>query len=194
MKRVKFLMMFLGMCAATAAVLGLYLIRTDSSMVRVQAGVLPSPSPSVEPSPVPSPSPVPTPTPSGSNCTPGFWKNNAVNRSASAWVTYSPGETLAAAGINTSGLIDESTTLLQALNFGGGSGTVGAAQNLLRAAVASLLNAAAFGGGAAGEAAIISAVNAALASGSRDTIISLANTLDAGNNSGTCTLSMSGSF
>jgi hypothetical protein len=191
-KRVKFLMMFLGMCAATAAVLGLYLIRTDSSMVQVQAQELPSPSPSA--SPVPSPSPVPTPTPSGSNCTPGFWKNNAVNQAAAAWVTFSPGETLLAAGINTSGLIDESTTLLQALNFGGGSGLVGAAQNLLRAAVASLLNAAAFGGGTAAETAIVAEVNAALASGSRDTIINLANTLDAGNNSGTCTLSMSGSF
>src|SRR5689334_16303941 len=107
-------MMFLGMCAATAAVLGLYLIRTDSSMVQVQAQELPSPSPSA--SPVPSPSPVPTPT--GQGCTPGFWKNNATKKGASQW----PVPTSTALGsIFSLGDVPGSPTLLDALSFQGGN-------------------------------------------------------------------------
>src|SRR5205085_2323394 len=76
-------------------------------------------------------------------------------------------------------------TLLDALNYQGGSGTTGAAQILLRAAVAALLNAAnphvAY---PRTGAAIIADVNAALASGSRSTMLTLAAALDRDNNLG----------
>jgi hypothetical protein len=75
-------------------------------------------------------------------------------------------------------------TLLEALQFGG-KGKCGAQQNLLRAAVAALLNA------SSPEVAyplhtqqIIDQVNAALASGSKQTINQLAGTLDGYNNLG----------
>jgi len=66
----------------------------------------------------------------------------------------------------------DNTTLLQALNFKGGSGTKGAAQNLLRAAVAALLNSAHPGVDyprTTGE--VIAAVNAALASNDRSVML-----------------------
>ena len=76
----------------------------------------------------------------------------------------------------------DNRTLLQALNFGGGNGPKGAAQTLLRSAVAALLNA------ALGsppypltEAQIIADVNAAL-TGTRTTMLALATTLDNYNN------------
>ena len=75
--------------------------------------------------------------------------------------------------------------MLQALSFQGGSGVLGAARNLLRAAVAALLNA------ASSEvdyplsvAQVIQRVNAALASNNRATILALAAELDALNNAG----------
>jgi hypothetical protein len=79
----------------------------------------------------------------------------------------------------------DNTTLIQALNLKGGSGTAGAARNLLRAAVASLLNAAHpdvdF---QLTTAQVIDQVNAALASNNRNTMLNLASTLDGYNNAG----------
>jgi hypothetical protein len=76
-------------------------------------------------------------------------------------------------------------TLLAALGFAGGSGVEGAAEILLRAAVAALLNAShpnvAY---PRAEASVISEVNSALASSNRDTMLSLAASLDADNNLG----------
>src|ERR1051325_3877290 len=171
-------MMFLGMCAATAAVLGLYLIRTDSGVVQVQAQVLPSPSPSV------APSPVPTPSPTGQGCTPGFWKNNATKKGASQWPVST---TTALGSIFSLGDVPGSPTLLDALSFQGGDTLEGAEEILLRAAAAAYLNELTFGGD---TAALIAAVDAAIASGDRTTIINLANALDAANNAG-CPLSNS---
>ena len=77
------------------------------------------------------------------------------------------------------------STLLQALEFGGGAGVSGATQNLLRAAVAAVLNAASPGVAyPRSRASIVAAVNSAIASGNRDTMLALASALDADNNLG----------
>jgi hypothetical protein len=76
-------------------------------------------------------------------------------------------------------------SLLEALSFSGGSTLEGAAGNLLRAAVAALLDAAHPNVNyPRTPASVISDVNAALASRSRDTMLSLASALDADNNRG----------
>jgi uncharacterized repeat protein (TIGR01451 family) len=113
-------------------------------------------------------------------CTPGFWKNHLQ-----AWVGFSPNQTLESVFDvpNSFGL--DNNTLLQALSFQGGSGTVGAARILLRAAVAALLNAAHPGIDYPRTVAeVIADVNAALASGNRATMLTLATELDTDNNLG----------
>jgi hypothetical protein len=128
----------------------------------------------------PTPTASPTPTPINEGCTPGFWKNNALKKGASQWPSgFTPDELLSTAGFDTS--LTGDATLLAALQFQGGSTLEGAAEILLRAAVAAVLNAAKFGGS---PSTIISEVNSALASGDRDTILGLASTLDAANNLG----------
>jgi hypothetical protein len=71
-------------------------------------------------------------------CTPGFWKNHP-----DCWCGEYQPETLVGdvwvIPAELSSLADD--TLMQALNYRGGRGVAGAAQILLRAAVASLLNA-----------------------------------------------------
>ena len=77
------------------------------------------------------------------------------------------------------------STLLQALNFQGGSTLKGAAEILLRAAVSAVLNAADPSVNyPLTVAQIQSAVNSALDSLNRSTILALATTLDADNNLG----------
>lgn len=120
-------------------------------------------------------------------CTPGFWK---VPPHLNAWVPtgYSPGQTVqsvfaAASAFPSLG----SSTLLQALSFGGGPGPTGGAMILLRAAVAALLNSShpdVAGGYPLTEMEVIDQVNAALASGNRATMLALATDLDDANNLG----------
>jgi hypothetical protein len=122
--------------------------------------------------------------PPGEGCTPGFWKNNANKNGGNLWIGFTPSELLSTAGFAvpttfSDGSTIADATLLAALSFQGGSTLDGAAEILLRAAVAAILNADQFGGSASG---IISAVNKALASNDRDTIINLANLLSAANN------------
>jgi hypothetical protein len=117
------------------------------------------------------------PTTGDEGCTPGYWKNHL-----GSWVGYAPGQTV---GSVFTGSLYGSSTLLQALNFGGGSGVAGGQQILLRAAVAALLNAASPDVDyTMTTAEVIAAVNAALASGSRATMLTLAAELDADNNLG----------
>lgn len=115
-------------------------------------------------------------------CTPGFWK------------THPTEEVWGPAGYESSDLVSSvfsdanpyhNSTLLQALGFSGGSGLNGAKRILLRAAVAGLLN--------SSHPDIdypwttpdlIAAVNAALASNNRATILALAADIDADNNLG----------
>ncbi len=76
-------------------------------------------------------------------------------------------------------------TLLDALSYQGGSGTVGAARNLLRAAVAALLNAAnPVLSYPVSLSQVVSQTNTALASNNRNTMLTLASRLDLYNNSG----------
>jgi hypothetical protein len=123
--------------------------------------------------------PPPPPPPGEEGCTPGYWKNHA-----DSWVPtgYSPAQTV---GSVFTGSLYDSSTLLEALNFGGGSGVAGAQRILLRAAVAGLLNAANPDVEYTTSVAdLIDDVNAALASGDRDTILALAAEIDADNNLG----------
>jgi hypothetical protein len=118
-------------------------------------------------------------------CTPGYWKNHTSN-----WEEYGPNTKLGSVFVIPSGLTaTANTTMLEALNFGGGRGFDGASQILLRAATAAVLNAAHEGVGYpyrrdVEPGKIISRVNAALASGNRAAALDLAAELDGLNNLG----------
>jgi len=117
-------------------------------------------------------------------CTPGYWKNHPAS-----WTGYVPGQT--AGSVFALGGFPSlaSQSLLATLQGGGGSGTLGGAKILLRAAVAALLNASNPGVEYTRTTAeIIADVNAALASNDRATMLALAGELDADNNLG-CPLS-----
>lgn len=117
-----------------------------------------------------------------SGCSLGYWKNHTADWPAG----YLPGDRIDKYFAESD--YYDATSLLTALSFPGGSGVEGAERLLLKQAVASLLNEAEFGtafGPYASVAALKTAVNAALASGSRTTMLSLASTLDHWNN-GVC--------
>lgn len=116
-------------------------------------------------------------------CTPGYWKNHTGSWAGTG---YAPGQTVGSVFSAASGFPSlASETLLQALQGGGGPGTLGAAKILLRAGVAALLNASSSGVDyPRSPADVISEVNAALASNDRDTMLTLASALDADNNLG----------
>jgi hypothetical protein len=121
-------------------------------------------------------------------CTPGFWKQNFH---FGFWVGFSPAQTVSsvfpsATFANSLG----SETLLTALQGGGGSDLTGAEQILLRAAVAALLNSTNLDiSFAFTTSEIIAAVTAAVNTGDRGTILTLATDLDNANNgTGGCPL------
>lgn len=120
-------------------------------------------------------------------CTPGYWKNHADSWLATG---YSPGQSVESVFAQAAAYPEiGSATLLEALDFGGGSGVDGAARSLLRDGVAALLNAAHSGVGyPMTEAEITSSVDASLASGDTGTMAVLEAQLDAANNLG-CPLS-----
>lgn len=124
--------------------------------------------------------------PGDEGCTPGYWKNHTDSWAGSG---YSPNQTVVSVFSGASAFPSlASQTLLQALQGGGGPGTLGAAKILLRAATAAVLNAA--HGGVdypRTSAQIKSDVNAALTSNNRNTMLALAAALDDDNNGG-CTL------
>jgi hypothetical protein len=125
--------------------------------------------------------PAPTEDIGEEGCTPGYWKNHTRS-----WSGYSPTQTVVSVFSGASAFPSlASQTLLQALQGGGGPGTLGAAKVLLRAATAAVLNAAHTGVDyTQASADIISDVNAALASNDRDAMLALASDLDADNNLG----------
>ena len=119
----------------------------------------------------------------GQGCTPGYWKNHT-----DSWppTGYQPSQ-------RVDGVFGQasrypalgSASLHEALSFNGGSSIEGAAGNLLRASVAALLNTAHSGVSYPwATAAVIADVDAALASGDRDTMLGLASALDRDNNLG----------
>ncbi len=118
----------------------------------------------------------------GEGCTPGFWKNHT-----NIWppTGYSPGQTLESVFNVPDSLGIDNDTLMDALEYGGGPGTLGMAKNLLRQAVAALLNSAHPDiNYSMSTSQVISQVNAALASGSRSTMETLKNKLDMFNSLG----------
>jgi hypothetical protein len=115
-------------------------------------------------------------------CTPGYWKNHLDSWTATG---FGPNQTLESVFDVPDSLGMDNVTLSTALGGGGGPGLTGAAKILFRAGVASLLNTAHPGVAFAGSpASIVADVNAALASGSRSTMLDLATDLDNANNSG----------
>jgi hypothetical protein len=132
---------------------------------------------------VPLPVVTPPPPTGTQGCTPGYWKNHTGSWSGTG---YSPGQSTVSVFSGASAFPSlASKTLLQSLQGGGGPGTLGAATILLRAATAALLNAAHSGVAyPLTQAQVISQVNSALASNNRDTLLSLASTLDGDNNLG----------
>lgn len=116
-------------------------------------------------------------------CTPGYWKNHT-----DSWppTGYSTGQKVKDVFVEAAGFPSQGdSTLLDALSFAGGPGTAGAAEILLRAAVAALLNSAhpdvAY---PRTTAQVLAAVEVALDSNDRDTMLVLAAALDADNNLG----------
>ncbi len=143
-----------------------------------------TPTPTDTPTATPTETSTPTATftPTGNQgCTPGYWKNHR-----DAWMGYSPDQSVGSV-FTVPGELNKlaGNSLLQALNYKGGSGASGKAQILLRAGVAALLNAAHPDVGyPLSEAGVISAVNDALASGDPKTMVSVASDLDGYNNLG----------
>ena len=117
-------------------------------------------------------------------CTPGYWKNHTDSWPPAGLSPSQSVDSVFGAASSYSGI--GSASLLEALNFGGGGGADGAARILLRASVAGMLNAShpgvSYPGGTPGQ--IASSVNSALASGDRNTMLSLATAIDNDNNSG----------
>lgn len=124
-------------------------------------------------------------------CTPGYWKNHTDN-----WQETRPGNLLTfdhpsiafppfaptSTDLDGDGAAD---TFLDALSFKGGNGLVGAERILFRAAVAAWLNAAHEGlGYPLRRNEFVAEVNAAIASGDRQTMLDLAAELDSLNNLG----------
>ncbi|MCM2280469.1 MAG: hypothetical protein NDI61_01330 [Bdellovibrionaceae bacterium] len=116
-------------------------------------------------------------------CTPGYWKNHPESWAATPYTT---GQSIASVFANAATWpAIANATLLAALDFPGGPGVEGGARILMRAAVAALLNASHPGVDYPRTAAqVISSVNAALASGNRETMLALAEALDDDNNLG----------
>ena len=113
-------------------------------------------------------------------CTPGYWKQE---QHFDSWVGYTQAQTLESVFDVPDSYGLDNTTLLAALSLNGGPGVNGAARILMRAAVAALLNSTGVDYTMT-SAEVIAAVNAALASGDRDTMLDLAGDLDADNNLG----------
>ena len=132
-------------------------------------------------------------TPNWYGRTPGYWKNHSTS-----WPKFSITSGTTTIQVTTATrvrtvfavpssftCIGSSDTLLKALSYKGGSTTCQAAQILLRAATAALLNEAYFGSGYPtydSTQQLINAVDAALATKDRATIIALATKLDYWNN------------
>lgn len=119
--------------------------------------------------------------PADEGCGPGYWKTHPASWPPTG---YSPSQKVAtvfSAAVAFPTLANK--TLVESLKGGGGPGTVGSATILLRAAVTALLNASdpdiAY---PRTPASVISAVNAALASNDRVTMLMLAIALDQDNN------------
>ena len=126
---------------------------------------------------VPPPPPPPPPPPGDEGCTPGYWKNHT-----DSWppTGYSTSQSL----VSVFGANALAGSLLEGLDFGGGSGVTGGKRILLRAAVSALLNSASPGVDYTRTTAqVIASVTTALG-GTREDMLTLASALDVDNNLG----------
>jgi len=115
-------------------------------------------------------------------CTPGYWKNHQSRWAATG---FSTSQTLESVFDIPDAYGVDNSTLLAALSFKGGPAVADAARLLLHHAVAALLNASHPGVDyPRTPASIIADVNAALATGSRSTMLALKDALDRDNNLG----------
>ena len=107
-------------------------------------------------------------------CTPGYWKNHT------AWTSFIPGPVGAVFSAAPAPFASDS--LVVALDYGRGGGVEGATRILLRVAVAAYINeyVGTYPYASLGDLQV--AVNAALASGDRGTMLGLATMLDDWNN------------
>jgi len=127
------------------------------------------------------------PSEEAEGCTPGFWKNRALMTGDWETAGWSPDQKVEAMFGDLPSTFDalEDDALLEALGYRGGSALIDAGRILLRAAVASVLNADHPDVGFPNESGyVIDQVGNALASGDRDTILGLAESLDEQNNAG----------
>jgi hypothetical protein len=110
-------------------------------------------------------------------CTPGYYKNHTfAQESMTLEDVFNVPDSLGLDGV----------TLKEGLSFPGGPGVQGGAQILLRAAVASYLNTLYVPDFRYSTSFVVNSVNAALASGDRQTMLTLATLLDVANNAPTC--------
>jgi hypothetical protein len=149
--------------------------------------------------PTATPTFTPTPPPAFEGCTPGYWKQE---QHFGSWAGgYLPTtfvqDVFSVTDYLSGGVLDlngdgQKDTLLDALNYRGGNGTSGGLRILLRSSVAALLNAANPDVDYALSAEqVIAQVNAAIAVGDRDGMLTLAAQLDKYNNYG-CPLGRAG--
>ncbi|MFV0457761.1 MAG: hypothetical protein ACK5MT_03180 [Actinomycetales bacterium] len=126
-------------------------------------------------------------------CTPGYWKQSQhfdtwEEAHPDTLLTFDHNSPNIGPFVNTTNDLNGDgapDTFLDALNFKGGPGLEGAERNLMRAAVAAWLNAANEGLGYPDRRKdMVPAINAAIASGDRATMLALAEELDAMNNLG----------
>ena len=115
-------------------------------------------------------------------CTPGYWKNHTDSWPAGFTTDTEIGDICGLGSVDLNDKAGEDT-LLEALNYKGGSGIDGARRILLRAAVAAALNAAATDCYPLECCCIQERVHAVW-DGSRDEILALATELDGYNNAG----------
>jgi len=114
-------------------------------------------------------------------CTPGFWKQS---QHFDKWTGFTTTE-LVGGVFNQATSATSGSTLLEALSFPGGTDTDGAERILIRAAVAAVLGASIPDVDYPSTVAeIITSVNNAIATGVRDTMLSLAAQIDVDNNRG----------
>jgi hypothetical protein len=116
----------------------------------------------------------------GEGCTPGYWKNHEDE-----WVGYTTDQTVSEVFSSAAAYSDiAGDSIHEALKYGGGPGALGAAKLLVHHGVAALLNASSAVEYELTTAEILTAVNDALDTGDRDTMLDAKDELDMYNNAG----------
>jgi len=161
---------------------------TDTATPTNTATDTPTNTPTNTPTDTPTNTPTNTPTPIPATstpipfqgCTPGYWKQQ---QHFDSWVVYTPGTKISSIFTVPGSINLGDKTFLQALSFSTGKQDKTGAETLLRAAVAALLNASNPNVDYSYTTTqIVDWVNAAMATGNRQTMLNLATQLDNANN------------